>query len=257
MNEPNYKIAFDKLLSKYINEDELYNRTDANWAEISGTLNIGEREFVDSYVTGYFYHNYKTNKHTFANIQFIKIPKRIIVDIFNNETYNYDWVKLVINELFTIGQSFGFYKKMSTIKNIRIEESLGQNNCGMPVLKNISKLTLADFLTDKKAENQPINKMIRQSIKYKCIGDNICPIMELIVPYSNTGYFTVMIHLHPSMKDKQINKIEELKANFTVQLEEQLEIVLNKKLKISKNDIKNMTLQEKRNYIPVLEMLTV
>jgi hypothetical protein len=71
MNEPNYKIAFDKLLSGYITEDEIWNRTDANWSEITGILNIGGKEFMDSYVTGYFYHNHKTHKHTFSNIQFL------------------------------------------------------------------------------------------------------------------------------------------------------------------------------------------
>lgn len=257
MNEPNYKIAFDKLLSGYITENEIWNRTDANWSEITGILNIGGKEFMDSYITGYFYHNHETHKHTFSNIQFIKIPKRIIVDIFNNETYNYDLVKIIINELFTIGQSFGFYKKMSTIKNIRIEESLSPDNFGMPVLKNVSKLTLANFLNTKRSGRHPINKIIKQSIRYKCIEDNICPLIEIAMPYSNTEYFHNVIHLHPSMKDIQIAKIDELKDNFTAQLEQRLDIVLIKKLKLSEDDIKNMTLKEKQNYIPVLEMLTV
>jgi hypothetical protein len=257
MNKPNYKKAFDKLCSGYITEDKLWNRTDANWSEITGILNVGGKKFIESHVIGYFYRNDETQKHTHANIQFIKIPQRIIVEIFNNENYNYDLVKIIINELFTIGQSFGFYKKMSTIKNIRVEESLSPKNFGMPVLKNVSKLTMADFLKTQRSGPQPFNKMIKQSMYYKCIGDNICPVIEITIPYSNTAYFNHFINLHPLMKDMEITEIDELKEKFTAQLEQQLDIVLMKKIKLSEDDIKKMTLDEKKSYIPVLEMLTV
>jgi hypothetical protein len=59
------------------------------------------------------------------------------------------------------------------------------------------------------------------------------------------------------MKDMEITEIDELKEKFTAQLEQQLDIVLMKKIKLSEDDIKKMTLDEKKSYIPVLEMLTV
>jgi hypothetical protein len=257
MNDQNYKTAFNKLFNGYTTENEFWRRTDANWCEITGILNMSGRKFKDSYIKAYFYHNPETYIYTHSAITFEKIPKRMLKEIFNNQNYNYDLVDTIINELFTIGESFSFYKDMSPIQNINIENTLNLDQFGQSTPKNVTKITLASFLKDKRAGSQPIKRMARQSIKFKLFDDNICPIMELIIPYSNTDYFHSMIHLHPAMKDKQIDKIEELKANFTAQLEEQLEIVLNKKLKISKNDIKNMTLQEKRNYIPVLEMLTV
>lgn len=257
MNDQNYQTAFDKLFNGYTTENKFWGRTDANWCEITGILNIGGRKFKDSYVKVYFYHNPETYIYTHSAITFEKIPKRVLKEIFNNQNYNYDLVETIINELFTIGKSFSFYKDISTIKNVNIEGTLNLDQFGQSTPKNVTKLTLAPFLKDTRAGSQPIKRMARQSIKFKLFDDNICPIMELIMPYSNTDYFHAMIHLHPSMKDKQIEKIEELKESFRTQLEEQLEIVLNKKLKISKDDIKKMTLQEKRNYIPVLEMLTV
>lgn len=257
MNTHNYPAAFNKLFNGYTTGNELWRRTDANWAEIQGTLNIGGKDLKGSYVHAYFYHNHETYIHSFTNIQFIKIPKMVIKEIFNKEVYNYDLVEEIINEMFKIGQSFGFYKNMSTIKNIRIEDSLSSKNFGMPVLKNVSKLTFADFLKDGKSISSPIKRMVRQSIRYKWINDNICPLIEIMIPYSNTDFFNTVIHLHPSMRDIQIKKIEQLKAYFSEELEKRLDVILNKKIKIHQNDLINMSLQDKLNYVPVLEMMTV
>lgn len=127
----------------------------------------------------------------------------------------------------------------------------------MPVLKNVSKLTFADFLKDGKSISSPIKRIVRQSIKYKWINDNICPLIEIMIPYSNTDFFNTIIHLYPSMRDIQIKKIEQLKAYFSEELEKRLDVILNKKIKIHQNDLINMSLQEKLNYVPVLEMMTV
>lgn len=257
MTEQNYETAFNKLFNMYIPENQLSKRADTNWTEITGILNIKGKNFPESYVTAYFYHDPKTYKHTILDIKCINIPKRIIKELFNNEDYNYDLVKNIIDELFEIGQSFGFYKNMSSIKNIRIEESISQYNFGMTELKNVTKLTISDFLKDVRAGSQPIKKMLRQSIRYKCIDNNICPLIELMIPYSNTAYFHTVVHLHPSMKDIQMAKMDELKGYFKSQLEDQLDVVLKRKIKIHENDLRKMSLQEKLNYVPVLEMLTV
>lgn len=59
------------------------------------------------------------------------------------------------------------------------------------------------------------------------------------------------------MKDIQMAKMDELKGYFKSQLEDQLDVVLKRKIKIHENDLRKMSLQEKLNYVPVLEMLTV
>jgi hypothetical protein len=194
-----------------------------------------------------------------CNISFKNLSKQPVKELFDAKNYNYDLIDKTINELFKIGKSYNFYKGMTPIKNNRLEDSFMRN--GYPrgnSSKNLTKLTLSGFLTDKYTDDNPLKKISKQHLNFYLSENNeIFPIITLFFPYSSTADFICFINLHPSQRELQIKNLIQIKKDFTAELEEQLNTVLKRKLKLKKEDLITMTTQEKLNYIPVIEMTRI
>lgn len=194
-----------------------------------------------------------------CNIAFKNLSINHVKELFDAKNYNYDLIDETIKELFKIGQSYNFYREMAPIKNNRLEDSFMSN--GYPrgnISKNMTKLTLSGFLTDKYTDENPLKKVAKQHINFYLSENNeIHPVMTLFFPYSSTADYLCQFNLHPSARDAQIKHLNKIKQEFTAHLEDQLDTVLKRKLKFKKSDLLTMTTQDKLNYIPVVEMARI
>lgn len=192
------------------------------------------------------------------NISFKNLLKSELKNFFDTKNYNYDLLDKTINELFKIGKSYNFYQNMTPIKNNRLEDCFIQNGYPNPRVnntKNLTKIALSGFLTDKYTNENPLKKVAQQHLDfYVADTGEIYPIMTLFFPYSSSADFLCFINLHPSQRESQIKHLKKIKKEFTEHLIEQLDTVLKRKLKFKKEELLQMTIQEKLNYIPVIEM---
>jgi len=255
-NEPNYVEIFDNFFgtpSFCINGKIDKTETITNYGCDIMSLFIScrfHRVNVDIMSKSYDYS---------CNINFKNINKPEVKELFDTKNYNYDLIDETINELFKIGQLYNFYRAMTPIKNNRLEDAFISN--GYPrgnSSKNLNKVTLSGFLTDKYTDENPLKKVSKQHLNFYLSEKNeIHPIMTLFFPYSSTADFLCFINLHPSQRDAQTKELTQIKKEFTAALEEQLNTVLKRKLKLKKEDLLTMTTQEKLNHIPVIEMLRI
>jgi hypothetical protein len=176
--------------------------------------------------------------------------------IFRDNDYNYDVVEKVINALFKLGQEFSFYTEMSPIQNIKLENNFNKNGIQKAVIvPTVTKLTLSSILADKSASGKPTKKTAIVHLAFMVSDDNqLHPVLELAIPYSVSKFTRFLIHLHPSKRDEQIKHIPVILKEFENLLITHLDFVLTKFLKIKKNELDTMTLEDKKNYLPVIEM---
>lgn len=179
--------------------------------------------------------------------------------LFRDNNYNYDVVEQIINGLFKLGQDFSFYTEMSPIQNIKLENNFNKNGIQKAVfVPTVTKLALSTVLADKNASGKPTKKTAIVHLAFMISDDNeIHPVLNLAIPYSVSKFTRFSIHLHPSKRDEQIKHIPIILKEFENLLIGHLDFVLTKFLKIKKNELSKMTLKDKKNYLPVIEMARI
>lgn len=258
--DQDYIIAFNDFFSNKIDGNKLMQTKNGGSFEAISVFEATNKKNNDSHINGTFYPRAnkidETGYNDTCELRLHNISNTLLKELFNNKNYNYSLIEDIINELFNIGKSFGFYKEMTPINNIRIEEQFDNRAYERRInTKNITKLTLASFLTDKFNDSNPKKKVAKVYMRFLVSDENeLHPVLTLFLPYSVSYDFVVNLQLHPSKKNEQLIAFEDIKKNFKIKLEEQLNSVLKRNLKIKKEEIDDMTLQNKLNYIPVIEM---
>jgi len=179
--------------------------------------------------------------------------------LFRNNNYNYDVVEQVMKGLFELGQSFSFYTHMEPIKNIELENNFHKHGIQKAVIVPVvTKLTLSTILADKSANGKPTKKTAVSHLDFLVSDNNeIHPVLSLAIPYSVSKFTRISINLDSSKRTEQINHIPAILKNFEMLLIEHLDYVLTRFLKIKKTELANMTTEEKKNYLPVIEMAKI
>lgn len=252
----NYLNAYNKMFGKFINPN--------NTTEQDGDVYVIQNSFkIDHDIDVYnghiecIFQNYqkgfKLGSISYkcdCTLNFSRIPQDKIIEILNLTDYNYDLIYEVVNDFFKIGQEFKIYKKMKVSKKIQIS-----NFFELSVKKSVSVANLTpDAIFDNEYFSiQPIIANVSFKMENKK-SNEMHPIIELKFPYANRTFAKVSIDLHPSKKLDQMNQLVMEKENFKTILEKQLDIKIQRYLDIVSVDISQMSLDEKLNYIPVLEM---
>lgn len=252
-NKPNYIKIFDSFFDRepfYTKGDDnkIITKTNVSF-DITTLFAIGSFQETNVNIIS------KPYNYTF-NIYFKNLLKPHVKEFFDEKNYSYDLLDQTIQELFKIGEKYSFYREMTTISNNRVEDSFMQN--GYPrksSLKSLTKISLSGFLTDKYTNDKPLKKVAQQHVNfYLSENGEIHPIMTLFLPYSSSANFLCSINLHPSQRESQIKHLKQIKKEFTEHLIEHFDNLLKRKLKLKKEELSQMTIKEKLNYIPVIEM---
>jgi hypothetical protein len=252
----NYLNAYNKMFGNFINKN--------NTTEQSGDVYIIQNSFeidhnLDVY-HGYIeciFQNYQkgfklgsTSYKCDCTFNFSRITQDKIIEILNKTDYNYDLIYEVVNDFFKIGQEFKIYKKMKLSKTIKVS-----NFFELSVKKSVN---IANITPDIIFDNEYFSiEQIIANVNFKMENkesNEIHPIIELKFPYANKTFVKVNIDLHPSKKAVQINQLVIEKENFKDVLEKQLDSKIQRYLDMSVIDVSQMSLDQKLNYIPVLEM---
>lgn len=223
---------------------------------------INKLELANKSISGRFEENNfplkvaETQYYTSCTFTLSKLTDSNIDYLFRNNDYNYDLVTKIINDLFNIGQSFGFYTEMTPIKNFEIKDYFSKIiSSRKTVAPTVTKLKLSTVLSDKSTNGKLTKKTAVLLLEFKLSEDNeLHPVLCLSMPYSISNFTRIYIHLHPSKRTEQINQMPIIIQEFEELLIKQLDFVLNRTLKIKKEELKNLTLAEKRNYLTVIEM---
>lgn len=256
-----YKEAFNKLLAKHTIENRVIYRQHGTQHEFLSVNESEDKSKFNYYINLSFYPNKDTIQEIYSNhcqITTRDVPYELLKDIFEAQNYNYEVVEKVMNDCFEIGRSFSFFNTMQEIKNIKLHDSFDYS-FGEPriTVKNVSKLNLASFLKSKN-DGKPLNKVASHRVEFFVSNDNeIHPILFLTIPYCSSSSFTIKIYLHPSQKESQLDSLELQINDFKTLLEDHLDFLLNKRIKLTKDEIAYLTLEEKLNYIPILEMNSI
>lgn len=262
MNELEEKYL--KVFNNFLKEKSIENRTvqkqDKTIHQIISMSNNAEKGTSDYYVNFSFCKIFPkiidSIYDDIAYIRFTNTPKKVFNEIIDAQHYNHQLLADIIHDLFEIGKSFGFYKTISPLKNIKINDAFDKSGDEWYVsVKTVAKLSLSTFLKEKGNSIKEFNKTIYYDLQF-LIGDDaeIHPIVYLYVPYCNSYNLEIHINLHPSQSENQLKLFEDVKLEVNKQLETHLDGLLNRVLKIKKDDIETMTLKDKLMYITVLEM---
>lgn len=259
--EDRYEEAFNKLIAKKTPENRIIYRQHGIQHEFVSVNEPEDKSKFNYYINVSFYpsndtslESYKTN----CQIRTRDVPYALLKDIFEAQNYNYELVEKAMNDCFKIGKSFSFFNSMQDINNIKLQDSFDYSFDEPRItVKNVSKLNLASFLKPRN-DGKQLNKVASHRVEFFVGDDNeIHPILYLTIPYCSSSSFMIKIYLHPSKKESQLDNLELQINDFKKLLECHLDFLLNKRIKLAKNEISCLTLAEKLNYIPILEMHSI
>lgn len=186
----------------------------------------------------------------------VDVDSVMLKDFFDVQNYNYKAIDDTVNALYEIGKYFGFYKEMTDFKYKKIEDLYTPyKKIFYLEQKHLTKISLSPMMTEKRSTDNLKKKFAKIHNNFY-ISENyeIHPIVSVWLPYSSSYDFLVKLNLHPSQEANQKEQLEKDKLRFSKTLEEHFESVLKRKLKIKKEEIAAMTLEEKLNYLIVIEM---
>lgn len=251
--EDMYKEAFNKLVAAKTPENRIVYRQHGIQHEL-----VSVNDSVNYYINASFYPSRPTSQESYrtdCQINTRGVPYDVLKDIFEAQNYNYELVEKALLDCFEIGQSFSFFNTMQDIKNIKLHDSFDYSYDEPRItVKNISKLNLASFLKPRN-DGKPLNKVVSHSVRFFVSDDNEThPVMYLTIPYCSSSSFVIKIYLHPSQKESQLDNLNLQINDFKKLLEDHLDFLLNKRIKLAKDEIARLILKEKLNYIPILEM---
>lgn len=259
--EDRYKEAFNKLIVKQTPENRVIYRQHGIQHEFVSVNEPEDKSKFNYYINVSFYPDKKTSQESYdthCQIRTRDVPYELLKDIFEAQNYNYELVEKAMVDCFKVGQSFSFFNSMQEIKNIKLHDSFdyGFDEPRITV-KNVSKSNLASFLKPRN-DGKPLNKVASHRVEFFVSDDNeIHPILYLTIPYCSSSSFMVKIYLHPSQKESQLENLELQINDFKKLLEDHLDFLLNKRMKLTRDEISRLTLEEKLNYIPILEMNSI
>lgn len=258
--EDNYLTVFNNFLKDKSIDNRIVKKQHGSLYQIIGIYDDPNKLISNYYTTLSIYPSFEKLHNIdytdVGEVRFTNISDKEFNKIIDDQHYNHTLVEDIVKELFNIGKEFEFYQEMAPIKNIKVNEAFTNNYDERYVSsKNITKVKLATFLKEKGQSVKSLNKVIYYNLNFLITDDNeLHPIMHLFVPYCSSYNFVTYINLHPSQKENQLKIFEELKKEVNIKLEQHLDGLLNRSLKMKKDEISGMTLKDKLSYIPVLEM---
>jgi len=188
------------------------------------------------------------------------IKEDILTDFFNAQNYNYQAIHDTVQSLYKIGHKFGFYKEITELKHTKLEELYTTvRKVAKSEQKHLTKISFSPMMTDKRSSADNLKKKVAKIHNNFYLSESldIQPIVSISLPYSSSYDFLVKLNLHPSQEVAQKEHLEKEKIRFAKILEEHFESVLKRKLKMKKEEIAAMTLEEKLNYLIVIDMNTI
>jgi hypothetical protein len=252
----NYLNAYNEMFGNFINPN--------NTTEQDGDVYVIKNSFgidhnLDVY-NGYIeciFQNYRTGVKIASTtyncdctLNFSRIMQDKITEILDQSDYSYDLIYEVVNDFFKIGQDFKIYKKMKINKKIKVSSFF---ELSIKKAVNIANITPDAMFDNDYCSVEQIISNVNFKMENK-ESNEIHPIIELKFPYANRTFVKVTINLHPSKKADQINQMVIEKEKFRDILEKQLDSNIHRHLNVDDIDVSQMALDEKLNYIPVIEM---
>lgn len=216
-------------------------------------------------ITGVFFRQVQsikvaeTDYDTSCRFQLRHVSDSELEYLFQDNNYNYDLAKKLVDDLFKIGQKFKFFTEMTPIKNLKIKDNYNKEALSRyESIQTATKITLSSIVAGKNQQDKPTKKTAIFHLGFYLSEDNeLHPVLTLSLSYSTTKYVRFDINLHPSKRDELIASIPAMLDEFEELLIEQLDFILNRTLKIKKNELTKLTLEEKKNYLPVVEMVKI
>lgn len=187
------------------------------------------------------------------------IKEDVLKEFFNAQNYNYQAIHDTVQALYEIGHRFGFYKEITELNHTKIEELYKTSRkVSKSEQKHLTKISFSSMMTEKRSADNLKKKVAKIHNNFYLYQNNeIQPIVSISLPYSSSYDFLVKLNLHPSQEASQKEHLEQEKIRFSKVLEEHFESVLKRKLKMKKEEIAAMTLEEKLNYLIVIDMNTI
>jgi len=199
-------------------------------------------------------------------ISFANVNKKVIATVFKNNNYNYQLIHETIQSFYNLGKQYGLFEEISELKNIDIENTFkaGYRENGKPYHitpseTNIADLTLSDFF--KTAANTTNGKLRKKRISiyytFPIKNNEVHPIAHIEIPVSMDRKHKILIDIHPENKELNEKNIQTSFNTFDQQLRERIDLILKKELKMDKNLLESLKLEEKLEYLKVAEMVIV
>lgn len=199
----------------------------------------------------------ETHYDTSCRFQLRHISDGDLGYLFRDNNYNYDVAKKLVYDLFEIGKKFKFFTEMTPIKDLEIKDNYNKETLyRYESIQTVTKITLSSIVAGKNQQGKATKKTAIFHLGFYLSEENeLHPILLLTIPYSGTKFVRFSVNLHSSKRDELVSSIPAMLTEFEGLLMEQLEFVLNRTLKIKKDEIKKLTFEEKKNYLPVVEMV--
>lgn len=214
-------------------------------------------------ITGVFFRQVQsikvaeTDYDTSCRFQLRHVSDSELEYLFQDNNYNYDLAKKLVDDLFKIGQKFKFFTTLTPINDLKISDSYnkGVYYCSESV-RSLTKITLTSLIAAKTLNGHEKKKTVVYHLGFKVsVNNRIEPVVSLSIPYTMNKIMMVSINLHPSKKEEMIKTIPSILNDFKILLTEHIDILLNKSIKLKKADILKLTLEDKMSYLPLVEMV--
>lgn len=191
-----------------------------------------------------------------CSMKFRYVENETIDKLFENKIYDYTYVKNVFKALNEIGERYGFVKEVKvkdfsvegSFKSRMIEKNSSFKPAGVVTLSN----ALVQFDPDYK-------KMV-----YACtiniellfiVKDNrLNPVLIVSYPVSAKKRYYLYLNIHLANECNQVKELLVFKNDYELKVKEHMDDLLKNNFKMNISDINQLTIEDKIDYMKIIEM---
>lgn len=191
-----------------------------------------------------------------CSMKFRYVENETIDQLFGNKNYDYTYLSNLFNDFNIIGERYGFVKKIEIkdcsvegqFKSRLIEKNSSFKPAGVVTLSN----ALVQFDPDykKMVYACTINIELTFIVKH----NKLQPLLIVSYPVSAKKRYYLYLNIHQDNKCNQKVELLGFKNGYEVKIKEHMDVLLKNNFKMTVADLKQLTIEDKINYMKIIEM---
>lgn len=191
-----------------------------------------------------------------CTMAFNYVNNTVIDAVFRSKNYDYELVKRALKEVIDLSIEYGFIKEF-TIGDFSVEEQFKST-----LINKTSSFRQAGSITFSNALvefDEFFGKMIyKRTLNVEVVfivkNNEIHPVLMIAFPFTAKKRYYMYLDIHTDNKHNHEAELLNIKQGCIEKMNEHVDILLMKKLKMNNTDLNKMNLDAKLDYLKVIEM---
>lgn len=189
-------------------------------------------------------------------IGFNYVTNEVIENLFRSKDYDYEFVNRALKEVTDLGIEYGFIKEF-TIGDFSVEEQFKST-----LINKTSSFRPSGVITFSNALvefDSDFKKMIyKRTLNVEVIfivkNNEIHPLLLISFPITAKKKYYMYLDIHADNKDNHEAELLNIKQDCIAKLKEHIDSLLRKNFKMNNTELNNMSIEDKLDYLKVIEM---